>query len=538
MIQRFEKWTETYIQLLKADQEHALEPSDLETLALAAYLTGRDAESFQILERAHQNYLQNENTIQGVRCAFWLGLMLMNNGEKARSSGWFARGERILNDKPGSVCAEQGLFLVPAALKELGTGHAGKAQKLFEQVAAIGEQFGDANLIALGRLGHGQAMIQQGYVAKGIKELDETMIIVETGEVFPVVSGIVYCAVIETCRKVWDLRRAQEWTSAFTQWCDAQPDILPFRGQCLIWRTELMQFHGEWLKALEEIEYACDVLTRLPREPVLGEAHYRKAELLRLMGAFEQAEDSYHQAAKWGRKPQPGLALLRLAQGQGNTAEIAIRNALKETKGTKQRAELLAEVVGIMIAVKQIDEARDASNELNDIATKLDTPYLNAMSSYCRGAVFLAEGNVQLALEHLQSAVRVWDNLHLPYESARTKELKGLAYRELKDTDNSDAEFAAAQWTYEQLKAIPDLERVNRLFNNRQDHQTHGLSLRELQVLGLVASGKTNKSVASELFISERTVDRHVSNIFNKLGVSSRVEATAFALKNKILDNE
>lgn len=534
-MQILRKWTKTYDQLSKTSQEDGAEPKDLETLGLAAYLTGRDAESFRIMERAHQGYLQQQMKQQAVRCAFWLGLMLMHGGEKARSSGWIARGERLHHEEQKSDSAEKGLFLIPAALGKLGAGDAVNAQQLFEQVATIGEQFGDADLIALGRLGQGQAMIQQGEIAKGIKLLDETMIIVETEEVFPVVNGIVYCAVIETCRKVWDLRRAQEWTTAFTRWCDAQPDIVPFRGQCLVCRAEIIQLHGEWPKALEEIEDACKLLTRVQGEPAAGEAYYRKAELCRLFGEFKEAEDSYRQASRLGRKPQPGLALLRLAQGQNDAAETSIRNTLKETNDIKRRAEILSEFVCIMVAVKQIDEAREASKELDDIANKLGAPYLHAVSSHCMGTVFFAEGKVHLALEHLEDALKLWNSLHLPYEAARSRELKGLIYQELNDRDSADIELAAAKWVFEQLKAIPDLERVKLLLNKRRDHGTYGLTLRERQVLRLVTSGKTNKSVADELFISERTVDRHVSNIFNKLGVSSRVEATTFALKNGIL---
>ena len=427
-MQRLEKWTETYFQLLKADKEHTLEPKDLETLGLAAYLTGRDAESFQILERAHHGYLHLTQTAQAVRCAFWLGLMLMNAGERARSGGWMARAERLFNDEQVPDCAEKGLLLLPAALGALSAGQGAKAQKLFEQISTIGQQFNDADLIALGRLGLGQAMIQQGDVAKGIKLLDETMITVETEDVFPVLNGIVYCAVIETCRKVWDMRRAQEWTLAFTQWCDAQPDIVPFRGQCLVRRAEVIQFHGEWSKALEETNNACQLLTRPPGGPAAGEAYYRKAELHRLLGDFEKAEDCYHAAAKWGRKPQPGLALLRLAQGQGDAAETSIRNTLQEIKDTKSRAELLPAVVSIMIATKHTEEALEATKELFGIANEFDAPYLFAMSSHCQGAVYLAEGNVHPALEHLQKALKLWSTLGLPYESARTRELKGLAY--------------------------------------------------------------------------------------------------------------
>lgn len=537
-MQRIEKWTETYVRLLKAGRERALEPKELETHALAAYLTGRDAESFQILERAHQVYLDREKTEQAVRCSFWLGLMLMNVGERARGGGWIARGERLLGDEQGPECAEKGLLLIPSALGALYSSNTAEALQLFGQASTIGEQFGDVDLMALGRLGQGQAMIQQGKVAKGVKLLDETMITVETEAVFPVACGIIYCAVIETCRKVWDLARAKEWTSALARWCDAQPDIVPFRGQCLVRRAEIIQFHGEWHKALEETKDACEILTRPPGEPAAGEAYYRKAELHRLLGDFEEAEDGYREAAKWGRKPQPGLALLRLAQRQDDAAETSIRNSLIETKDTIKRAELLPAVVRIMIAVKQTDEALIATDELRGIANEFDVPYLYAMSSYCQGAVFFAKGNVQLALDHVQKAIKFWKILNLPHELALASELKGLVYRELNDKDNSVVELAAAKWIFEQLNARPDLERINRFFHEKQNKDTHGLTLRELQVLRSVTLGKTNKLVAGELFISERTVDRHVSNIFNKLGVSSRVEATAYALKNKILDKE
>ncbi|MCJ7465360.1 MAG: response regulator transcription factor [Maribacter sp.] len=535
---RFEKWNETYARLIKAGKENALEPKELETYALAAYLTGKEAESFQILEQAHQGYLDLRQTEKAVRCAFWLGLMLLNTGARARGGGWIARGERLLNEEQVPACAEQGLFLIPKALVALSGGHAAQAVELFEQAASIGEHFGDADLIALGRLGHGQAMIQHGEVSQGIKLLDETMITLETQEVFPVACGIIYCAVIETCRKVWDLGRAQEWTSALTKWCAAQPDIVAFRGQCLVRRAEIIQFHGEWHKALTETKDACALLTRPPGEPAAGEAYYRKAELLRLLGDFEAAEDGYREAAKWGRNQQPGFALLRLAQGQADAAETSIKNALRETEDLRRRAELLPAVVRIMIAVKKTEEAHKATKELRDIAHAFEAPYLQALSAYCQGAVFLAEGRPQLAIDPLLNSLKYWNTQQLPYESAYTRELKGLVYKELHDKDNSVMELAAAKWIFEQLKAKPDLERINRLLHTKKKHhETHGLTLRELQVLQRVASGKTNKTIAGELFISERTVDRHVSNIFNKLDVSSRVEATTFSLKHHLLDS-
>ena len=260
-MQRFEKWTEIYEQLSIGNGRHA--PKETETHALAAYLIGKDVESFEIMEQAHQGYLNHEKTEKAARCAFWLGLMLMMAGQRARSGGWMAKGERLLENEHIQDCSERGLFLIPDALGALHSNNAIQAYKLFERAEQIGEQFGDVDLIAIGRLGHGQALIQLGDVEKGLKLLDETMVIVETESVFPIATGIIYCAVIETCRMVWDLKRAHEWTTALSKWCNAQPDVVPFRGQCLIRRAEVIQFNGEWSKALEEAKVACKLLIRL-----------------------------------------------------------------------------------------------------------------------------------------------------------------------------------------------------------------------------------------------------------------------------------
>ncbi len=525
------------MQLLNASKKNALAPKELETFALAAYLTGRDEESYEILERAHHEYLTRKKTPQAVRCAYWLGLMLMNAGERARSNGWMARGERLLGSEHLPDCAEKGFVFLPAALQALSRGDATNAEKLFEQIATIGDRFRDTDLTVVGRLGQGQALIQQGGVDRGLRLLDETMIIIETGKVFPVLNGIVYCAAIDACRKVWDLRRAREWTAALTRWCDAQPDIVPFRGQCLLRRAEVTQMHGEWLEALRKASDACERLKQPTAESLAAEAHYRRAEIFRLRGEFENAESSYSEAAKRGRIPQPGLALLRLTQGQLDAAETSIRNALRETKAPNLRAGLLAVATRIMIAVGQKAEASRTSDELTILANNLNSPYLIATAEYCRGAVFVAEGRFDTAIEQLQKAMSAWNALHLPYESALTRELKGLAYRQLDDKDNSGSEFNAARWIYERLEAHPDLERIDQFLDSATNQDRFGLSLRELQVLRLLASGKTNKSIASELFISGRTVDRHVSNIFVKLGVSTRSAATAFAIKNKMLDH-
>lgn len=298
----------------------------------------------------------------------------------------------------------------------------------------------------------------------------------------------------------------------------------------------MIQLYGEWERAIGEAHDACTLLTRPPGEPAAGEAFYRQGELFRLRGAFDQAEQAFHEAAKRGRKPQPGLALLRLAQNQPEVAEISIRNALNETIQTHARVHLLPAVVRIMTGCGRYDIARAAIAELYGIATTLDTPYLHAIAGHCQGALSLADRQYDSAISVLQQALARWNVLHLPYETAQSKELKGLAFRELNDRDNAHAEFAAALRIYEQLEAQPDVDRLKRLMHRQDRPEGQKLTLREVQVLRFVANGKTNKEIAGILFISERTVDRHVSNIFNKLGVSSRTEAATVALRKGLLD--
>ena len=531
-----EKWSETYQTFSEGNHDGVREPSDLVRFATVAYLTGRESESFQILERAHQTYHDRGELSEAARCAFWLGLMLMDSGESARGSGWFSRGERILSGHSGSSgYPESALFLISTGLQEFYGEKFSQAEQIFSRAASIGEKFHDMDLIALGRLGQGQAMVHQGKTSDGIRLLDETMVIVGSDRVHPVGSGIIFCAGIQTCRKIWELDRAHEWTSALNRWCEIHPDLVPFRGQCLVSRAEIIQYHGNWLKALHEARKATEVLTRPPGKPAAGDALFRQAEILRLLGQFEEAEACYKESARWGRNIQPGLALLRLSQGETDTAGVSIRNSLLEIRSPLKRAAILPAFVRIMLATRQINEAEEAVDELEHIVQLFNTPCLEAFALDSRGAVSMARTNFQEALDHFRSAMEIWQDLNLPYEMANTLELKGNTYRQLMDPDNATIAWSRSKWLYEQLGAIPDLERITRQLNQKKEINPYGLTLRELQILRQIVSGHTNKAIGSDLFISTRTVDRHVSNIFNKLKVSSRTEATAVAIRNNIL---
>jgi ATP/maltotriose-dependent transcriptional regulator MalT len=527
-------WADAYAALSLADQSSSLAAEDLELLATAAYLLGHMEDCLGALQRAQQLYAEGGDPRRAARCAFWLTFHYGGRGDLAQASGWFGRANRLLEHE-WQECAEHGYLLVSAAYPRLMAGDHAEAREALAQAAGIGARTGDADLVAFALGLQGRALVWEGRVGEGLALLDEAMVAVVAGEISPVVAGTVYCGLIELCQEVAELRRAQEWTEALTAWWGEQPDVVTFTGQCLVHRAEILQLHGAWPEAVQEAERALERFTRAADQYATGAAWYQQAELHRLSGDFTAAEDAYQQASRWGRQPQPGLALLRLAQGRTEVAAAASRRVVGETSETFRRAKLLPAHVEIMLTAGDLLAARDAAAELARIADAYDTPALRAMADHARGAVLLADGDAQAALVTLRAAWQVWRELQAPHEAARVRLLVGLACRKLGDEEAATMELDAARGVFAQLGATPDLARLEALAHRDAAAKAHGLTARELQVLRLLATGTTNHAIAGELFVAEKTVDRHVSNIFTKLGVSSRAAATAYAYQHRLL---
>jgi DNA-binding CsgD family transcriptional regulator len=528
-------WGDTYESLSRADSASPLEADDLCLLATAAYMLGRDDDYLSALERAHHAHLDAARPLPAVRCAFWIGLNRLVRGELSRAMGWFARGRRLL-EREQDDSVERGYLLIPVLLQAAHEGDWEAAAATAADVTEIAERFGDSDLLALAGHEQGHALIRQGRVEDGLRLLDEAMVAATAGELSPIATGLVYCSVIAYCQDLYELRRAREWTDALTQWCEQQPDMVAHTGVCLVHRAEILELQGAWGKALEEARRARERCAQgMVNQRALGQAVYLQGEVHRLQGDFATAEEAYREASRYGCEPQPGLALLRLAQGNGQAAGAAIRRVLGETSDPLKRARLLPGYVDAMLAVGENQEAHRACRELEDISAGHGGAVLGAMSAGARGAVALADGDAGAALVTLRHARQVWQELDAPHEAARMRVLVGLACRDLGDKDSAGLELEAARRVFEQLGAAWDVARVGSLARSAAPVDAHGLTPRELQVLRLVATGETNKAIAAELVLSERTVDRHVSNILTKLGVPSRAGATAYAYEHQLV---
>ena len=527
-------WGEAYRSLALADQAAPLEAEDLERLAISAYLIGRDDDYLTALERAHHGHLVAGEDVRAVRCAFWLGLRLLFRGEIGRATGWLARARRLLDGEEGER-VDHGYLLLPVIQQLLDAGDFDAAYASAADAAQIGDRFAEADLAACARHLQGRALLQQERVEEGLALLDEAMVAVSAGELSPIMTGLIYCSVIDCCRQVYALGRAREWTSALTRWCEEQPEMVSFTGICSVHRAEIMQLHGAWRDAFEEARRASERSTQAANLSAAAAALYQQAEVHRLRGKFVAAEEAYRSASQSGWDPQPGLALLRVAQGRADAAATAIRRVVRATTDRLARTRLLPAYVEILLAVGELEEAGLACRELEEIAESFDTRVLSAMAAYARGAVELAEGDAQDALVSLGGAFEAWQEVGAPYEAARVRVLTGLACRALGDEEGGRLELEAARAVFEKLGAAPDIVHLELLAHEAPLEHAHGLTSRELEVLRLVAAGDTNRAIATKLSLSTRTIDRHVSNIFTKIDVPSRAAATAYAYEHDLI---
>ena len=528
-------WRLAYDALKSVDGSDPLAASDLELLADAAYMLGYEGEYRELMERAYSGQLEAREPLAATRSACWIAMSLASRGELGQAGGWLARAERLL-ERQGAECAERGYLLIPRIFEQEAAGDLEGAAATSAEAAAIGERFGDPDLFSIASHAEGGVLIRLGRLREGLALLDLAMVGVVAGEVSPISSGIVYCGVILACEEAHELRRAREWTNALARWWEGQPDLVSFTGRCLVHRAQIMRLNGAWQEAIEEARRAADRCLEGQNRAAAGEAHYQRGEVHRLRGEHRAAEEAYRDASGQGWEPQPGLALLRLDQGNEKAAEAAIRRVVSETEGAGRRAGLLPAYVEIMAAVGDLEAARNGCAELGSIANEEEEPgALAAMAAQAGGLVELAEGNPQASLPALRRAAELWRQFEAPYENARARELIGRACRRLGDDDSASLELEAVRETYARLGAATDLARIGGSEEANAPGDSRGLTKREMEVLRLLSAGETNKQIATNLVLSVRTVDRHVSNLYAKLGVSSRAAAATYAHEHRLV---
>jgi DNA-binding NarL/FixJ family response regulator len=506
-----------------------LSPDDLERWATAGYLLGRVDSALEALERAYRTNEQAGATGDAARCAFWSVFILVQRGEMARATGWLGRCAALAEASPEDGPARAYLDCVGAFRRVAIEGAYEDGLEMAEGVIGHARSAGDRDLLALGLNIAGRALVKAGRVEEGMGRFDEAMVELMSGELAAPVAGTVYCSMIDACEEVSELARAREWTEALNRWCDRQEGMITFTGQCLTHRATILRHSGRWDLAGAEAERACEQFVGAADEAATGRALYELGETRRLSGRYGEAEDAYRRAGTWGHDPQPGLALLRLAQGQAESAAASMQRRVAETNDPLEMIKLLPAHAEIMLAVGNREAARSSAEELSGLADRFGTDCLRAQAAYATGTLALAEGEGDRAVSALRTASRTWQSLRCPFEEARSRTHLGRACRVVGDEEAAALEESAARRLLEQLGVEPGV------MLGDHTEPAHGLSERELEVLRLVATGRTNQEIADELYLAVKTIDRHVGNILAKLAVSSRTAATAFAYEHGLI---
>jgi ATP/maltotriose-dependent transcriptional regulator MalT len=508
-----------------------LSGADFAELATAAFLLGRTNDCVLAMQRAFQAHRDAGEDLAAARCAFWLAKLLLTHGEPAVGGGWVSRAQHLVDARTDDP-VERGYVKLLQMFQSLFSGDFGSVGELAAEVQRYGEQHDDPDLLAMGLSARGRMMMYTGQVSEGLSLLDEAMVGVAAGEVSPVFAGEIYCLMIEACQEVSDFGRAAEWTSMLARWCDSQRGLVPYTGQCAVHRGQIMRVRGAYPQALDEFARAVERYEAAEFAPAVGLAWAERAEVLRIRGEHDASEAAYERAASYGHDTQPGHALLWLNRGRTAAAVAAVRRLLSEPRDPVHRSQLLPASVEVLLAEGAVDEAATVARELAALAESFGCAALQAMAERSGGHVLLVQGEHATAVPALRRAARIWGALDAPYEVARCRLLLGQAFRALGDVESGRAELEGARAAFVTLGAVPAEQEAAQLL---APTAPGGLTAREVEVLRLVASGKSNPAIAAALVLSEKTVARHLSNIFNKLGVTSRTAAAAFAFEHHLV---
>jgi class 3 adenylate cyclase len=451
-------WQEAYEVLSGADRAGSLSGAGLETLAEAAYWSAHPDETLELLERAYGKYLEEGDRKAAAMAAFRVGEQHGMRFALSRAQGWGAKAMRLAEEDP--EWPVHGWLIWIQGLLAWFEGDLEGAIAFYDRSIEFASRTGDRDLHAMSLHDKGNALCLLGKVSQGTALLDEAMVSVVGGELQPHAAGYVYCGMIGACSKLGDYGRAAEWTEATVRWCERE-SVPAFPGVCRIHRAELMRLRGSYAEAEEQARLACDELPKFAFYSGLGPANYEIGEVRRRTGDLTSAEEAYNRAHEFGYNPQPGLSLLRLAQGKADAAAAGIRQALEDARGNRCfQVRLLAAQVEIALASDDGDTAGSASERLDEVVGDFQSDSLRAIADGARGAVRLDRGDASEALSDLRRAQDVWRRIGAPHEVAELRLLSAVAHRALGDLDAAAMEARAARDTFERLGARPSAERA------------------------------------------------------------------------------
>jgi ATP/maltotriose-dependent transcriptional regulator MalT len=509
--------------------EPAADAERLDVLAEAAWWLGRLDECIDARQGAYRAFDELGDHRRAGQCAVWLYEHHLMRGRPAIASAWLQRARRALEGD--AVCAEHGALLLREAELAHGGGRLDVAIDLAERALALGRDLASADLEAEALQTIGRVLIDSGGIERGLAHLDEAMLLAVEGRLSPYSTGKVYCSLISACEDVGDLRRAAEWTEATAQWAQQHPFAI-FPGICRIHRAVVLDRRGELVDAERELSQACAELlgSHLPNAAA---AFAEVGDIRRRLGDLDRAEEAFARAEELSGTTCTGTALLRLAQGRVDAAARIIAGCMAEQSPNRlARARVLPAAAQIALAVGDLAGAHATVQELESTAEAFDTPMLHATAALARGRVQLAEHDVATACTTLRDALRRWQELEVPYEVATTRTVLAQALRDAGDEHGARESFAAARALFDLIGARLDAHGID---GPHELRLPSGLTIREAEVLRLVAAGLSNKEIAAALHLSVKTVSRHLSNIFTKIGVSSRAGATAFAFEHQLV---
>lgn len=510
-----------------------LSGDDLAVYADAHWWMGRIETSLELSRLAYRTYLREDRPRRAAFIAFVIGFIHAMRCEEGAANGWIGRAYRLLEDDPD--CAEYGYLLYVEADGLLAAGALEDALERAHAIMRLGRTFSDSALMALGTLAEGRVLVCQGDVRSGMIRFDEAMVAAESDELDPSWTGNIYCTLIAACQELGEYQRAAEWTLVSMRWCEQQAGPGPFLGICRAHRSQFLQLQGDWMNAEDQARKVCTTMVGFDSRTV-AEAWYQIGEIERKRGNLASAEAAYLESHRFGRDPQPGFALLRLAQHRPNDATVGLEAAVAAHAGRPlSLAPLLAAQVNVAAATGDAASARLAADELGAISDRFSSSGLGALAAEAKGIALLTEHRLAEALHALRDACTRWQALGAPYETSLVRLSMAMAYEGLADPDAALRERNEAERMLRHLGATLDRPVPGTV---ESEPSSHPLTDREAQVLGLVAAGKTNREIGDELFISSKTVSRHLENIYAKLGVSSRAAASAYAVEHKLTDRQ